>query len=80
MNFKRKDCVNHVLQHLAGMDECVDNSCKQTAECLRHSLIMVYTQRGRWQVSFLREKLVCLAEVSVTEHVLVERVRNKSLE
>ena len=24
---QRKDCVSHVLQHLAGMDECVDNFC-----------------------------------------------------
>ena len=24
---QRKDCVSHVPQHLAGMDECVDNFC-----------------------------------------------------
>ena len=42
--FKGKDCVNHMLQHLAGMDEHVDNSCKQRAEYLHHSLIIVHTE------------------------------------
>ena len=29
MNFKGRDCVSHVPQHLAGMDECVDNSASE---------------------------------------------------
>ena len=69
MNFKGTDCVIHVPQRLAGMDERVDNSCKRRAEYLRRSLIIVYTERGQWQASFIREKSVCLA-VSVTEHIL----------
>ena len=70
MNFKGTDCVIHVPQRLAGMDERVDNSCKRRAEYLRRSLIIVYTERGQWQASFIREKSACLAEVSVTEHIL----------
>ena len=72
MNFKGKDCVIHVPQRerLAGMDKCVDKSCKRRAEYLRRSLVIVYTERGQWQASFIREKLACLAEVSVSEQIL----------
>ena len=72
MNFKGKDCVIHVPQCLAGMNECVDNSCKQRAEYLRRSLIIVCRERGQWQPSFIREKLVCFTEVSVMEQILQE--------
>ena len=72
MNFKGKDCVIHMLQHLAGMDERVDNSCKRRAEYLRRSLVIVCRERGQWQASFIREKSACLAEVSVTEQILWE--------
>ena len=48
----------------SGMDECVDSSCKRRAEYLCHSLVIVHTERGQWQVSFLREKSTYLAEVS----------------
>ena len=72
MNFKGKDCVNHIPQRLTGMDERVDNSCKQWAEYLRHSLIIVCRERGQWQASFVRKKLACLTEVSVTEQILRE--------
>ena len=65
MNFKGKDCVFHVPQRLAGMDERVDNSCKRRAEYLRRSLVIVCRERGQWQASFIREKSACLAEVSV---------------
>ena len=45
MNFKGKDCINLVLQHLhvhvAGMNECVDNFYKQRAEYLRRSIVVV---------------------------------------
>ena len=71
MNFKGKDCIIHVPQRLAGMDERVDNSCKRRAEYLRRSLIIVCRERGQWQASFVCEKSVCLAEVSVTEQILV---------
>ena len=67
MSFKGKDCVSHVLKRLAGMDERVDNSCKRRPEYLRRSLVIVHTERGHCQASFIREKSVCLAEVSVTE-------------
>ena len=70
MNFKGKDCVIHVPQRLAGMDERVDNSCKRRAEYLHRSLVC--RERGQWQASFIREKLACLAEVSVTEQILRE--------
>ena len=72
MNFKGKDCVIHVPQRLAGMDERVDNSCKRRAEYLRHSLVIVCRECGQWQASFIREKSACLAEVSVTEQILRE--------
>ena len=72
MNFKGKDCVIHVPQRLAGMDEHVDNSCKQRAEYLCRSLVIVCRERGQWQASFIREKSACLAEVSVTEQILRE--------
>ena len=42
-----KDGVIHMLQHLAGMDERVDNSCKGRAEYLCRSLVIVYT----WSVA-----------------------------
>ena len=72
MNFKGKDCVIHMLQRLAGMDERVDNSCKRRAEYLRRSFVIVSRERGQWQASFIREKSACLAEVSVTEQILRE--------
>ena len=72
MNFKGKDCVIHVLQRLAGMDERVDNSCKRRAKYLHRSLVIVCRERGQWQASFIREKSACLAEVSVMEQILRE--------
>ena len=63
MNFKGKDCVSHVPKCLAGVDECVDNSCKRRAEYLRCSLVIVHTEHSQWQASSIREKSVCLAEV-----------------
>ena len=72
MNFKGKDCVIHVPQRLAGMDECMDNSCKRRAEHLCRSLIIVSSERGQWQASFIREKPACLAKVSVTDQILRE--------
>ena len=72
MNFKGKDCVSHVPQRLAGMGECMDNSCKRRAEYLHRSLVIIHTERGQWQASFLREKSACLAEVSVTEQFFME--------
>ena len=56
--------------HLAEMDECVDNSCKQRAEYLHRSLVIVCRERGQWQGSFIREKSACFAEVSVMEQIL----------
>ena len=70
MNFKGTDWVIHVPQRLAGMDERVENSCKRRAKYLRRSLIIVYTERDHWQASFIQGKSACLAEVSVTEHIL----------
>ena len=29
MNFRGRDCVSHVPQHLAGMNECVDDSASE---------------------------------------------------
>ena len=72
MNFKGKYCVIHVPQRLAGMDERVDNSCKRRAEYLRRFLVIVCRERGQWQASFVWEKSVCLAEVSVMEQILRE--------
>ena len=69
MNFKGRDRVSHVPQHLAGMDERVDNSCKQRAEYLCRSLIIVHTEHGQCQTCFIQEKSACFAEVSVTEQI-----------
>ena len=70
VNFKGKDCIIHMPQHLAGMDKCMDKSCKRRAEYLHHSLVIVYTEHGQCQASFIGEKSACLMEVSVTEHIL----------
>ena len=70
VNFKAKDCVSHVPQCLAGMDKHVENSCKQRAECLHRSFVIIYTEHGQWQASVIREKSACLAEVIVTEQIL----------
>ena len=69
MNFKGKDCVSHMPQHLAGMDKRVDNSCKQRAEYLCWSLI--HTECGQCQTCFIWEKSACLAEV-VTDQIYRE--------
>ena len=58
------------LSHATEMDDCVDNSCKQRAEYLCHSLTIVYAERGQWQALFIREKLACLTEASVMEQIL----------
>ena len=47
MNFKGKDCISHMLQRLAEMDEHVDNSFKQRGEYLCRSLVIVYTEDGQ---------------------------------
>ena len=77
MNFKGKDCVIHVPQCLPGMNERVDNSCKQRAEHLCHSLVIVFREHGQWQASFIWEKSACLAEVSVTEQILQELLNSQ---
>ena len=53
-----------MLQRLAGRDKCMDKSCKWRAEYLRRSLVIVYTERGQWQASFI-QKLACIAKVSI---------------
>ena len=58
-----KNCVSHVPQHLAGKDKCVDNFCKQRAECLCGSFIIVHIEHGQWQASSVWEKSACLTEV-----------------
>ena len=45
------------------------NSCKQRAEYLHHSLVIVHTECGQWQASSTR-KLAGLTEVSVAEQIL----------
>ena len=59
VNFKGKHCVSH------GHSIC-GHSCKRRAEYLRHSPVIVCTEHSQWQASFIREKLACLVEVSVT--------------
>ena len=60
MNFKQKDCISHVLKRLAGMDEHVDNSCKQRAEYLSQSLVIVHTERSQWQASLIERSQCAL--------------------
>ena len=62
----------HVPQHLAGMDERVDNSCKWRAEYFRRSLVIVCREHGQWQASFIQQKSASITEVSVTEQILRE--------
>ena len=77
MNFKGKRVI-HVPQHLAGMDELVDNSFKRRAEYLRCSLVIVCREHGQWQSPFIRE-LACPVEVSVTEQILWELLGKLSM-
>ena len=60
----------HYSTYIAGMDECMDTSCKQRAEYFHRSLIIIHTERCLWQGSFIGEKSAYLAEVSVTEQIL----------
>ena len=39
VNFKEKDCIIHMLQHLAWTEKCMDHSCKCRAEWLCWSLV-----------------------------------------
>ena len=39
--------LSHVLQCLAGIHECVDNSCKRRAECPHRSFVIVHTEHGQ---------------------------------
>ena len=68
MKFKGKGCVIHMPQCLAGIDDCVDNSCKQRAEYLCRSLVIIYTEHDQWQASFIWEK--CLVKVSSDGEVM----------
>ena len=63
MNFKGKDFVIHVPQRLAGMDKHMDNSCKQRAEYLRRSLVIICRERGQWQASFFTGEVGVLRQV-----------------
>ena len=47
-----------------------NNSCKWRAEHLCHSLVIVHTEHGQWQTSFMWEKSSCLAEVIIMEQIL----------
>ena len=43
-----RDCVSHLLQCLAGIQECMDNAFKRRAENLRRSFVIVHTA---WSVT-----------------------------
>ena len=47
VTLKGKHCISHVLQYFAGIDKWVDNCCKQRAEYLHYSLIIVHMVIGR---------------------------------
>ena len=51
------------------MDGCMANSCKQRADYFYHSLVIVHTEHGQWQASFIWEKSACLVEVSETVQI-----------
>ena len=51
VNFKGKDCVSYVSEHLAGTDRRMENSCKRRAYCLYRSFVIIHTQRDQWQAS-----------------------------
>ena len=64
-----RDCISHLLQCLAGMQERMDNaSSEELRTFVAHSSSS--TQRGQWQASFIQKKSAYLAEVSVTEQIL----------
>ena len=65
---RKRFCQSHATA-FAGMDKLVDNFCKQRTGCLRRFFVIVYTEHGQWQASFLWEKSAHLAEVSVTEQI-----------
>ena len=48
----------------------MDNSWKWRAEYLPRSFVIVHTEHGQWQASFIQEMSAYLAEVSVTEQIL----------
>ena len=66
MNFKGRDCVSHVLQCFAGIDERLDNSCIRKVEYLRHCPHRAWSATG----IFYTGEVSILAEVSVTEQIL----------
>ena len=51
MNFKRKDCIFHMPQRLAGMNERVDNSCKRSTFVAPSSLSAESVVSGRHPLS-----------------------------
>ena len=71
-------CIIHVPWRLAGMDLCMDNSCKRRAEYLHCSLVIICTECGQWQASFIRGKSACLAEVSVYGNFQIPRNPGKT--
>ena len=52
------------------MHKRVDNSCRWRSEYLYLSFVIVLTERGQWQPSFIQEKSAYFAEVSVMEQIL----------
>ena len=60
------------LSRAAAFSWNMDNFCKQRAEHLRRSLVIVCREQGQWQASFIWGKLAYLTEVSVMEQILRE--------
>ena len=61
---QRKDCISHMLQRLAGIDECVDNFCKWKVEVLP-----CHCTHGVWFVTstFHMEQVNCLVDINVVK-------------
>ena len=57
-------------QRLAGMDEGMNNFCKQLAESFHGFIVVIHIKRGQWHLSCKRSQSGCLAKVSVTKQIL----------
>ena len=73
MNFKGRDCVSHMPQRLAGMDE-MHGQIKELSAFI--ALLSLSTQS---MVNFIQEKPACLAKLSVTKQILQKFHSQKSI-
>ena len=59
-----------MLQRLAGIDEGMNNFCKQQAESFHGFIVVIHIKRSQWHLLSKRSQSACLAKVSVTKQLL----------